>query len=798
MPTPKKPPVSSDSLYKIISHELENGCNNKSVFGGLNRLLQQITSCKITDPKIERLMSDDMLTLDYSGLTIAQRKRWAKEVRRVLSPDPKPQPRKPDPKPAISKRTINLAKRLSLASPEELMNYFPNRHEDFSRIVKIKHLVPGEFQTVVANIWESKVIPLGRFKKGTKTIIGDSTGNIDVVWFNQPYLAKLLSTGSTVVISGKVSVFRGSKKFESPQYELFDSNDLENLIHTGRLVPVYPTVKNVAQRTLRKAIKEVLDASLSSVKEFLPGSIIDTHSLIPLATAIEQAHYPTTEEIKIRSYKRLAFQEALLVQILLLQRRRTVESIAKSVTIKNYPAILKTFFSSLPFQLTQEQKVALKEILVDIATPNQPMSRLLQGEVGSGKTVVALASLLLTAVNGYQGAIMAPTEVLAEQHFLNIRNLLGNAVNPDTNSYKFTLNFDDLEKPITIGLLLGNFTQKRKGTIAEELADCQIDIIIGTHAIIQPSLSIPNLAFAVTDEQHRFGILQRSALREKGKGPHILAMSATPIPRSLGLTVYGDLDISTIRQLPTGRLPIKTKYIKPEQRSAAYRHIKKEVGLGHQAFIIFPIIEESPTLQVRAATIEYERIKDTVFPDLRVGLLHGRMSLIEKQSLMEQFRSAALDILVATPVIEVGIDVPNASVILIESAERFGLAQLHQLRGRVGRGSAQSYCILSSESNSEETRERLIMLESTNSGFDLAEADLRLRGPGDFFRGTRQSGLPPLKNVRLDDYALMQVARQEAKLLIDADPTLSLHPELSQQVRNFTQTVNDDITDEAS
>ena len=798
MPTPKKSPVSSDSLYKIISHELENGCSNKSVFGGLNRLLQQITSRQITDPKIKRLMSDDMLTLDYSGLTIDQRKRWAKEVRRVLSPNPKPQPRKSDPKPAISKRTINLAKRLSLASPEEFLYFFPNRHEDFSRIVKIKHVVPGEFQTVIATIWESKVITLGRYRKGTETTIGDDTGNIKVVWFNQPYLAKSLSTGSSIVISGKVSVFGGYKKFESPQYELLDNNDLEGLIHTGRLVPVYPTTKNLAQRTLRKAIKEVLDVSLPSVQEFMPTTIMNSQSLIPLATAIEEAHYPSNEEIKGHAYRRLAFQEALLIQLLVLQRRKAAESVAKSVTIKNYPETLNSFFSSLPFQLTAEQELSLKEILDDIANPNKPMSRLLQGEVGSGKTVVALACLLLTAINGYQGAIMAPTEVLAEQHFLNIRNLLGGATDSDNNDYKFTLNLDGMKNPVTIGLLLGNFTQKRKTVIVSELAECRIDIIIGTHAIIQPSLSIPNLAFAVTDEQHRFGILQRTALREKGKGPHILAMSATPIPRSLGLTVYGDLDISTIRQLPKGRLPIKTKYITPEQRSAAYRHIKKEVTLGHQAFIIFPIIEESLTLQVRAATIEYERIKNSVFPDLRVGLLHGRMSLTEKQSLMEQFHSAELDILVATPVIEVGIDVPNASVILIESAERFGLAQLHQLRGRVGRGSAQSYCILSSESNSEEARQRLLILETTDSGFDLAEADLKIRGPGELFRGTRQSGFPPLKNVRLDDYALMQVAREEATLLLDIDPSLSLHPKLSQQLLNFTQTMTDDITDEVS
>ena len=789
---PKKPLVTPASLYKIIFHELAKGCINKSVFGGLDRLLQQITSNKITDPKIKLLMSDDMLALNYSGLNITRRKRWAKELLRILSADPQPQPPL-----AISKKTINLAKRLSLANPEEFLGFFPNRHDDFSRIVKIKNLVPGEFQTVIGFVWESSVTNKGKFKKATETTVGDETGNIKVVWFNQPYLARILTTGTKLVISGKVSVFKGYKVFESPQYELVDNNDLENLIHTGRLVPVYPTIKNLAQRTLRKAIKEVLDTNLPSIEEFLPSTIMDKHRLMPLAPAIEQAHYPTNEETKGRAYRRLAFHEALLLQLVILQRRKTIESIANSVAIKNHPEILKTFFSSLPFQLTHEQELALNEILDDIAKPNQPMSRLLQGEVGSGKTVVALASLLLTAVNGYQGAIMAPTEVLAEQHFINIRGLLGGTLNSSHNDYKFTLNFADLENPVTIGLLLGNFTQKRKNTIAKELADCQIDIIIGTHAIIQPSLAIPNLAFAVTDEQHRFGVLQRTALREKGKGPHILAMSATPIPRSLGLTVYGDLDISTIRQLPPGRLPIKTKYVKPEQRNAAYRHIKKEVALGHQAFIIFPLIEESATLQVRAATIEYERIKNTVFPDLRVGLLHGRMSLAEKQSIMAKFRSSDLDILVATPVIEVGIDVPNASVILVESAERFGLAQLHQLRGRVGRGSVQSYCLLSSESNSEEARQRLVMLETTNSGFDLAEADLKLRGPGDYF-GTRQSGLPPLKHARLDDYAFMHLARQEAKLLLDADPDLSMHPKLSSQVLKFVQTASDDITDEVS
>ncbi|MBI4311280.1 MAG: ATP-dependent DNA helicase RecG, partial [Chloroflexi bacterium] len=404
--------------------------------------------------------------------------------------------------------------------------------------------------------------------------------------------------------------------------------------------------------------------------------------------------------------------------------------------------------------------------------PVRPMSRLLQGEVGSGKTVVALAALLTAAACGYQGAIMAPTEVLAEQHFLTVGRLLEKLPRPREGDNLLTVSLDPHPKPIMIGLLTGSTSAKQKRNIQGLLADGALDVLIGTHAVIQGDVRIPRLALAVVDEQHRFGVEQRAALRKQGFHPHLLVMSATPIPRTLALTLYGDLDLSTIDQLPPGRQKVRTRLVSPDRRGSVYEFIRKETAAGRQAFIIYPLIDESETVNARAAAVEWERLSQSVFPDLRVGLLHGRMAFREKQDVMDDFRNGELDVLVTTPVVEVGIDVPNATVMVIEGADRFGLAQLHQFRGRVGRGRHASYCVLIAEALSVEAKERLSALERTDDGFQLAEVDLEMRGPGDYF-GVRQSGLPDLRMARITDANLLALARQDAQALLESDPQLA-------------------------
>jgi ATP-dependent DNA helicase RecG len=482
-------------------------------------------------------------------------------------------------------------------------------------------------------------------------------------------------------------------------------------------------------------------------------------------------HYPASANEKEGARFRLAFDELLLLQLSLIRRKRLWQKNDEGLGLKPHDEVVAGFVRSLPFELTGAQKRVLDEILFDIQEP-RPMSRLLQGDVGSGKTAVAVAVLLLVAANGFQGAMMAPTEILAEQHFWSVSKMLTeDSVTRDEDGI-ISVDVDYLDRSLTVGLLTGSQSKKSKLALHERIASGEVDIVIGTHAVIQDEVDIPNLALAVVDEQHRFGVMQRAALRGKGKRPHLLAMTATPIPRSLIQTVYGDMDSSAIDEMPPGRLGIKTRWVESGKRNAAYGFIRKEVTKGRQAFIVCPLIEESEVLQTRAATNEYERLSREVFPDLNIGLLHGRMPFAEKESLMENFKSGELDVLVATPVVEVGIDIPNATVMFVDGAERFGLSQLHQFRGRVGRGEHQSYCLLLTDSPGEEAVDRLKIVEKVTDGFVLAEEDLRLRGPGDYL-GTRQSGLPDFKVARITDQDILTLARHEALRILDADPGLS-------------------------
>ena len=476
---------------------------------------------------------------------------------------------------------------------------------------------------------------------------------------------------------------------------------------------------------------------------------------------------PRREEAR----RRLAFDELFSLQMYVLSRRRQWRESGGALPLPRNPELLQAFLSRLPFSLTDAQKKALTEILDDM-TQERPMTRLLQGDVGSGKTVVALAALLSAVAGGRQGAFMAPTEILAEQHFDTIAGLLEGSSPSDSRGNILTFNMEPFERPVSVGLLIGSHTRSQKREMHSLLAQGALDVVVGTHALVQQEVDIPRLGLAVVDEQHRFGVMQRASLRQKGVSPHLLVMSATPIPRSLALTLYGDLDISVLDEMPAGRQKIRTRYAEPSRRQDAYDFIRGQVREGRQAFVICPLIEESEALQTRAATTEYERLSMDVFPDLSLGLLHGRMPLKEKEDVMGRFRRGEMDILVSTPVVEVGVDIPNAGVILIDGADRFGLAQLHQFRGRVGRGEHASYCILLSDHPSREAKERLQIMERVDNGFAVAEEDLKFRGPGDYF-GTRQSGLPDLRQARLSDQDLLASARREAAALLKNDPRLA-------------------------
>jgi ATP-dependent DNA helicase RecG len=793
------PIFNVDSLRKILELEQKKGYSDSTVIGGLDKFLRQWAE-KATQGITDRsqLVKFQKLHLrenKYASLAIKERQEWIKNILQFAIELEHSKTEKPAP---IQKITAKLEKtkikpktplitsgqlldasitiikgistnlsarfgKLGVKTIRDLLYFFPSRHLDYSKMKTVSQLEEGHEETIVANVWEAKItMPGGR--RSTEVIVGDETGNVRAMWFNNPYLAKTLTPNMKIVLSGRVRLFNGRFVFESPEWEPMEEGDL---IHTGRLVPVYPLTEGLHQRQVRKLIKGVVDQWARQVPDFLPVEVKEHCRLIPLPQAIAQAHYPDNIDLKDRARVRLAFDELFLLQLGVLSKKRDWQESQPGTPIKINQSLLESFLQSLPFKLTPAQQKVLQEILGDMQK-SQAMSRLLQGEVGSGKTVVATAALLMAVADGYQTALMAPTEILAEQHFATIHKLLsatGSLQEEADHLYTYS---GILPKPLTIALLIGATGAKTKRELHKRSANGEIDIVIGTHALIQQEVEFKHLGFVVVDEQHRFGVAQRSTLRQKGTNPHVLAMTATPIPRTLALTIYGDLDLSVIDELPQGRQLIKTKWLRPNQTDSAYNFIRKEISAGHQAFIICPLIEESETIQARAAIVEYEYLSQNVFPNLRLGLLHGRMASKDKEKTMQQFHDKELDILVSTPVIEVGIDVPNATVMMVESADRFGLSQLHQFRGRVGRGPAQSYCILLSRNPSDVSQERLSIIETVHNGFKLAEEDLRLRGPGEFF-GTRQSGLPDLRMAKLSDVALLELARKEAERLFTED-----------------------------
>jgi ATP-dependent DNA helicase RecG len=808
---------NTDSLREVLELERKKGYADRAVIGGLDKYLHQQAGPirqSISDRQLLATFDElDLSGSNYGSWDMDKRKNWIANIfdwleklektkgeKRVRvkaanglatmakSPSRKEAASLSSPVVEVRGITPNIAGKLSklnVTTIHDLLYFFPRRYLDYSQRKPIAELKEGEEQTIVAIVWEARVATLGN-RAGTEAIVGDETGNIRVVWFNQPYLAKNLSTNARVVISGRVSSFKGQKVFESPEWELLGSKEL---IHTARLVPVYPLTQGLYPRQVRKWMKELINGWAWQLRDFLPSEIRNRYHFLDLPEAIAQAHYPDNWSMAEKARERLAFDELFLLQLGLLARKRDWQESQPGNAFDADQGIIDGFLNCLPFALTQAQERVLQEILADISRP-KAMCRLLQGEVGSGKTVIATMALLVAAANGHQGALMAPTEILAEQHFNNICGYLStvgtpechweernsslalgtsSAISPKSGKVRCYAGF--LSRPLTVALLVGSLKDNEKEDLHNQIKKGQVDIVVGTHALIQEGVEFRKLGLAVIDEQHRFGVLQRQKLRQKGFNPHILVMTATPIPRTMALSLYGDLDLSVIDQLPPGRQVAKTKYLKPEQMGKAYAFVRREVSRGKQAFIICPIIDESEVLEAKAATTEYDFLSRQVFPDLRLGLLHGRMPANDKEDVMRRFRNGLLDILVSTSVVEVGIDVPKASVILVEGADRFGLSQLHQFRGRVGRNNEPGYCLLVPEKPSPEITKRLQLVEEIHDGFALAEEDLKLRGPGEF-SGTQQSGFPELRVADLSNLRLLELARQEAICLLQSDPNL--------------------------
>jgi len=664
----------------------------------------------------------------------------------------------------VGKKYAGSLEKMGVKTVRDLLFFYPRRYEDYSALKTINHLVLGERVSVLATVWSAGVHKTQMERSVFRAILSDNTGTLEVTWFNQPYLAERIRPGMPIVVSGKVDAYLGRLTMNSPEWEVMGHTELSNV----RIQPVYPLTEGLTQRWLRNTLRRALTAWARRVPDPLPETLKAAHTLLPLERALWGVHFPDSQEHLRTAQRRLAFEESLYLQLGLL-RQRLLWKAQPGRIIQPAPGYLEALKSSLPYALTNAQQRSLDEMLRDMAS-GQPMNRLLQGDVGAGKTVVAALLMAVTAAAGAQAAIMAPTEILAEQHYKSLTRLFALFPEPRPN----------------LGLLTGSTGSAERAAIYAGLADGSLQIVVGTHALIQEAVEFKNLALVVVDEQHRFGVEQRGMLRQKGYNPHLLLMTATPIPRSLELTIWGHLDVSILDEMPPGRQPIQTRVLQPRERERAYAFIRTQVQQGRQAFIIYPLVEASDKIEAKAAVDEYQRLQRDVFPNMRLGLLHGRLRPAEKEAVMGQFARGELDILVATSVVEVGIDVPNATVMLIDGAERFGLAQLHQFRGRVGRGAHQSYCLLLADSASDESNERLKAVEMTTDGFVLAQKDLEMRGPGEFL-GTQQSGFPELPMAALADTRLLHQVREVAEALLKEDPDLSKpeHQALAECVATF-------------
>jgi len=671
----------------------------------------------------------------------------------------------------IGPKRAKLFNKLRINTVEDLLYYFPRRYEDRSKFISISKLQVGQIYTVKA-----QVLARGEHKSFRRqsfsiieVVVGDETGKLFCVWFNQPYLKEYFKVGQTLILYGKIERYLGRLQMNSPEFEVV-SQDLEETLNIGRITPVYTLPQGITQRNFREIIKYALDEYLPRIKDLLPYDIRSRNNLLNLAKSLLNIHFPDNLEMQKSAYERLSFEEFFIFQIPLVLRKlkkKEKPGIAHRIEGK----LLEDFIASLPFKLTESQKKVIGEIRSDMAKPS-PMQRLLQGDTGSGKTIVASIASIICIQGGYQVAFMVPTEILARQHYTNIKHQTSNI--PTGSGFAF----GEKNKNINIELLTSSLNKKEKEKIYQDIQKGKIDLLIGTHALLEEKVSFKNLGLIIIDEQHKFGVGQRALLPKKGFNPDVLIMTATPIPRTIALTLYGDLDISTIDELPQRR-SITSLHFTYEQKDLAYNIVKEEIRKGHQGYFIYPVIEESFVLDLASAEKMYEELRKKEFSEFHLALIHGRQRRRIQNRIMQEFKQSKIDILVATSVLEVGIDISNATFMVVEEAQRFGLSQLHQLRGRIGRSIFDSYFIVLCNPTTEEAQTRIKAITQISDGFRIAEEDLKIRGPGEFF-GQRQHGLTELKIANpLAQMQLLRRARQEAICLLKKDPKLEMRQNIA-------------------
>ena len=721
--------------------------------------------------------------------------------------------------PIYLKRLHNLG----IKTLRDFFYHFPFRYDNFFNLKKISEIKIGEEVTIQGKI--EKISTRKTFRKKmfiTEALIGDKSGTIKSIWFNQPYLTETLKEGTSASFAGKIKESGSSVFLSSPAYEKINQQltagkrQAANLIHTQGLVPIYPETEGLSSRWLRFIIHPLLKKYISEIKEFLPKEILKDKNFPEIKKALFQIHFPENKKEAEIAKRRFSFEELFLIQLFYQDQKKKLQK-KKALKIIPKKEYIEKFKKNLPFSFTNDQKKAIREILGDMQK-EFPMSRLLEGEVGSGKTIVATLSAFVAAKNNRQTAIMAPTEILAEQHFKEISKILSKLkikIGLLTSEQSLIYPKENFFSKKGIAGKESKAAKERK--LIEEIKNGKIDILIGTHSIIKERVKFKNLGLVVVDEQHRFGVEQRASLSRKTDAelktqnyakenfiPHFLSMTATPIPRTLALALYGDLSISQIKELPKGRKKIETKIVPSRERQQIYEFLRKEVSEGKQGFVICPLIEESKKLarpsqktefgfylsfgEIAAAEKEFKKLKEKIFPDLKLGLLHGKMKQKEKEETMKNFKNGKIQILVSTPVIEVGIDIPNATVMIIEGSDRFGLSQLYQFRGRVGRGKFKSYCFLFAQSPAMRTNQRLKAIVSAKNAFELAEKDLKIRGPGDL-AGARQSGIPDLAMASLSDISLIREVKEEIERILKKDPELKKYPLLQKKLEDFKQRI---------
>ena len=811
---PQLPTSPIGPLANVLELEKAKGLNDTGVVGGMDRFIHRWANAiteELGDSGIHRIL----ITIPYNSMTREERSWYVDQWQRLIA-----RPKRdsttasseifPQPPPAVTylrppgdltvdapvnrlrgvdETLAGKLNRLQVFTVRDLLHLFPKRHLDYSNVVKISDLVPGETCTVVGRVSEARNLKRGPDgPKGTEAVISDDTGNIRVGWPWQGSLVRTLKADSRVAIWGEARAHGNTMYFLSHTHELPDQDG--TLLHTGRLVPVYPVTRGISNRAFRNIMWQALQEWLGGIEESLPNEVLYKTGLHPVQEAINNIHYPDNLNSWENARRRLVFDEAFTLQLAALSRKRHRNTGLEGIPIPLNREVLGDFLGSLPFSLTVAQRRCIREILEDLKRGTPPMNRLLQGEVGSGKTVVAIAAALATAAASFQTTITAPTAALAKQHFETISRLLGNLTKPGDQDFLVTVQPEFLGRQVSVGLLTGNTRSAARRELIQMATEGTLDILVGTQPIIQSGVSMPRLALAVADEQQRPGALQLGVSNNQRKWiPHTLTILAAQLPRTLSLTVYGDQDISNLDDLPAGRLEIATRWVPPEKRQAAYGLMRSQIQDGRQGIIICPLAEESATIRSRAATQEHEQLSKRVFPDLRVGLLHGKMTAKARNNQLDQFQEGEIDILVSTPTVMRGIDTTNSSIVIIEDADTFKLAEIDKLRGRVGRNEHKGYCLLISDPPSETARVRLTALEQIHDGFRLAEVDLELSGIEDMF-GTQQIGLSMPRMFKPSDFDLLELAREEAHFLLGQDPNLTApeHVTLAKRVQRLAST----------